>query len=64
MHIEENIGNNYGNLLIEKPKKNSRNFGFKYLNLYTGHIGDYEKYGFKYIGQGYYPSEEESRIYQ
>jgi N-acetylglutamate synthase-like GNAT family acetyltransferase len=61
---EKHRGNKYGNLLIEKSKKDARDFGFNYLNLSTGHIGYYEKYGFQYIGQGYHPWEEESRIYQ
>lgn len=61
---EQHRGNNYGNLFIEKAKKDAKNFGFNYLNLSTEHIGYYEKYGFQYIGQGYHPWEEESRIYQ
>ena len=63
--IDENHrGNSYGNLLIEKAKEDAKGFGFKYLNLTTSHIGYYEKYGFRYIGQGYHPWGEESRIYQ
>lgn len=61
---EKHRGNNYGDLLIEKNKKDAKKFGFQYLNLCTEHIGYYEKYGFEYIGQGYHPWEEESRIYQ
>lgn len=38
--------------------------GFNYLNLCTDHVGYYEKYGFQYIGQGYYLWREEARIYQ
>lgn len=65
MFIEEkHRRNNYGNLLIEKAKKDAKQFGFNYLNLCTDHIGYYEKYGFEYIGKGYHPWEEESRIYQ
>lgn len=61
---EKHRGNNYGALLIEQAKKETKEFGFNYLNLCTDHIGYYEKYGFQYIGQGYHPWEEESRIYQ
>lgn len=61
---EKHRGNNYGNLLIENAKKDTKKFGFRYLNLCTEHIGYYEKFGFEYIGQGYHPWEEESRIYQ
>lgn len=65
MFISEKYrGNNYTSLLIKKAKNDTKSFGFKYLNLCTDHIGYYEKFGFKYIGQGYHPWEEESRIYQ
>ena len=61
---EKHRGNNYAELLIEKAKIDSKNMGFKYLNLSTLHNGYYEKFGFKYIGQGYHPWKEESKIYQ
>lgn len=61
---EKHRGNHYSNLLIEKAKEDSKHFGFKHLNLCTELVGFYEKYGFEYIGNGYHPWEEESRIYQ
>ena len=61
---EEHRGNAYGALLLEKAKNDTKKAGFDYLNLCTDHIGYYEKYGFNYIGQGYHPWGEESRIYQ
>jgi GNAT superfamily N-acetyltransferase len=61
---EEHRGNNYGSLLIDKAKADAREAGFKYLYLCTDHIGYYEKFGFKYIGQGYHPWGDESRIYR
>lgn len=61
---EDYRGNHYSELLINKAKEDTKDSGFKYLNLCTDYIGFYEKYGFKYIGQGYHPWEEESRIYQ
>ena len=61
---EKHRGNNYSKLLIEKAKEDSKKAGFKNLYLSTDHIGFYEKFGFSYIGQGYHPWEEESRIYQ
>ncbi|MFN0256974.1 GNAT family N-acetyltransferase [Pedobacter ureilyticus] len=61
---EKHRGSNYAKLLIDKAKKDTAEFGFKYLNLSTDHIGYYEKYGFQYIAQGYHPWEEETRIYQ
>ena len=61
---EKYRGNAYGELLIAQAKADAKAFGFKYLNLCTDHVGYYEKYGFSYLGQGYHPWEEESRIYQ
>jgi len=62
--IEEiHRGNGYGSLLLDKAKQDTKVFGFEYLYLSTSHIGYYEKYGFEYIGQGYHPWGEESRIY-
>ncbi len=57
-------GNGYGALLMERVKQDTRKFGFRYLNLCTDLMGYYEKYGFRYIGQGYHPWDEDSRIYQ
>ena len=61
---EKHRGNNYAELLIEKAKIDSKNMGFKHLNLSTHHNDYYEKFRFKYIGQGYHPWVEESKIYQ
>lgn len=61
---EQHRGNNYAELLINKAKEDSIRFGFCSLYLSTDHVGYYEKFGFKYIGQGYHPWDEESRIYQ
>ena len=61
---EEERGNAYGTLLLNKAKQDAKKFGYDHLYLCTEHIGYYEKYGFEYIGQGYHPWEEASRIYQ
>ena len=57
-------GNGYGQILIEKAKEDAKMYGFSNLYLCTNHIGYYEKYGFKYIGDGYHPWGEQSRIYE
>lgn len=61
---EKQRGNAYSTLLIEKAKQDTKDFGFGHLYLSTDHIGFYEKYGFSYIGQGYHPWGDESRIYE
>lgn len=61
---ENHRGNNYAALLIDKAKRDAIEAKFDYLYLCTDHIGYYEKHGFEYIGQGYHPWGEESRIYQ
>jgi GNAT superfamily N-acetyltransferase len=61
---ESHRGNAYGNLLLEQAKLDAQEAGFDNLYLSTSHIGLYEKYGVEYLGQGYHPWEEESRIYE
>lgn len=64
VYIEEKYrGNEYSTLLIEKAKTDAARAGFDNLYLSTHHVGFYEKFGFEYIGQGYHPWDEESRIY-
>jgi N-acetylglutamate synthase-like GNAT family acetyltransferase len=57
-------GHFYSSLLIEKAKDDTRKAGFKNLYLSTDHTGFYEKLGFSYVGQGFHPWNEESRIYK
>jgi GNAT superfamily N-acetyltransferase len=65
VYVEEaHRGNNYASLLIEKAKTDAKEAGLKHVYLSTDHIGYYEKFGFVYIGQGYHPWGDESRIYQ
>ncbi|WP_321322566.1 GNAT family N-acetyltransferase [Labilibaculum sp.] len=65
LFIEKNHrGNAYGSQLMEKAKVDAKKAGFNYIYLCTDHIEYYEKYGFKYVGQGYHPWDEESRIYE
>lgn len=61
---ESHRGNNFGLMLIEKAKEDAQKFGFANMYLSTEHIGYYEKYGFSYIGDGYHPWDDQSRIYK
>lgn len=64
LFIEEAYrGNGYGALLLEQAKLDAGKEGFPQIYLCTDHIGYYEKYGFDYIGVGYHPWGESSRIY-
>lgn len=61
---EGHRGHNYGSMLMDKAKEDAGKAGFRHLYLCTDHIGYYEKYGFSYIGNGYHPWDEQSRIYR
>src|SRR6056297_884913 len=64
LYIEEEFrGNDYGSLLLKQAKEDAKLANFSTLYLSRDHIGYYEKYGFKYIGLGYHPWGESSRIY-
>ncbi len=65
LYIEEKYrGHRLSALLIQAAKDGARDAGFSELFLCTGHIGYYEKFGFSYIGDGYHPWGETSRIYR
>ena len=49
-------------LYVEERLRGHAGFGKLYLS--TDHAGLYEKWGFRYLGQGYHPWGAESRIYE
>ena len=53
-----------GAMLVEKCKEETKKAGFPALYLCTDHVGYYERFGFEYIGDGYHPWGESSRIYK
>ncbi len=64
LYIEKEYrGNAYGSILLERARSDAKKGGFSNLYLCTDHIGFYEHYGFEYIGTGYHPWGESSRIY-
>ena len=64
LYIEKKYrGQGLGNLLISQAKEDVANMAFSKLYLCTDFTGYYEKYGFSYIGDGYHPWGERSRIY-
>ena len=64
LFIEESErGHAYGRLLMERAMADAGDGGFTAMYLSTDLVGYYEKYGFTYIGTGYHPWGEKSRIY-
>ncbi|MEO3944478.1 GNAT family N-acetyltransferase [Gorillibacterium sp. CAU 1737] len=64
LYIEaEYRGNEYGSFLLNKAAEDAKEAGFTHVYLCTDHVGYYERYGFEYIGDGYHPWGETSRIY-
>jgi N-acetylglutamate synthase-like GNAT family acetyltransferase len=61
---EKHRGQRLSSLLIDRAKADTKSFGYAHLYLSTEHIGLYEKVGFKFIGEGYHPWNESSRIYE
>ena len=57
-------GHAFGSLLMDKAKAHTKAFGYTHLYLCTSLSDYYEKYGFSYIGNGYHPWGETSKIYE
>lgn len=65
LYIEPDYrGQGLGFKLVKKIIEDTRAGGFEKLYLCTDHVGYYEKGGFKFIGQGYHPWGDTSRIYE
>lgn len=65
LYIEEDKrGNELGAKLLEHGRKESKRLGFTKLYLCTDHNDYYEKYNWRFIGKGYHPWNDESKIYE
>lgn len=65
LYVEEDCrGRDLGRLLIDQVKREAAAAGFPSIYLATDHIGYYERFGFTYIGKGFHPWGETSRIYE
>ncbi|MBE6404025.1 MAG: GNAT family N-acetyltransferase [Lentisphaeria bacterium] len=64
VYVEEKFrGQGGGGILIDRAVQAAFAMGFDNVYCCTDHTGYYEKYDFKYIGIGYHPWNETSRIY-
>lgn len=64
VYVEEKFrGQGGGSILIDRAVQAAFAMGFDNVYCCTDHTGYYEKYDFKYIGIGYHPWNETSRIY-
>jgi GNAT superfamily N-acetyltransferase len=65
LYLEEEMrGKSLSALLIEQAISDAAKEGFGKLYLCTELEGFYEKYGFRYIGDGKYPDGEPARTYE
>ena len=64
LYVEETFRcRSFAGKLIEHTAQSAWQLGYPALYCCTDHIGFYEKYHFEYIGTGYHPWDETSRIY-
>ena len=65
LYVEENErGKGLGGMLLKHGVNEAAKLGFPTIYLFTDHVGYYEKYGWKYIADGYGIDGEASRIYE
>lgn len=65
LFIDEDFrGYSHAQLLIKKAISDAIKIGFRKLYLTTALVGYYEKYGWKYIGDGYQPCGTKAKIYE
>jgi N-acetylglutamate synthase-like GNAT family acetyltransferase len=53
-----------GGMLLAHAEKEAKRVGYTNVYLTTDHIGYYERYGWAYIGNGFEPTGEATRIYK
>ena len=61
---EKERGNSFGSQLLAHGRYEAAALGFSTVYLTTDLVGFYEKYGWRYIGQGYGISGNDHRIYE
>ena len=65
VYIEESErGKSLGSRLLKHCRREAARLGFPMVYLSTDHVGLYEKYGWRYIGDGYGVSGESTRMYE
>jgi GNAT superfamily N-acetyltransferase len=65
LYVDENYrGKKLGSMLLEHGRHEAEKLGFKKIYLCTDHIGFYEKYGWEFVGKGFHPWGDESRVYK
>ena len=65
LYVEESErGSALGSRLLAHGRREAVKLGFSKLYLCTDHIGYYEKYGWRYIGDGFGVSGNAHRIYE
>ncbi len=65
LYVEESArGSALGAQMLAHGRAEAARLGFPKVYLATDHIGYYERYGWRYIGDGYAANGESGRIYE